>query len=384
MAVGGDAVARTAEGQVVFVTGALPGDHVTATVRSTHARYARAEVTRVVEASPDRIEPICPHVSRGCGGCPWAHVSPAAQRELKREMVVETLARLGGLDDPVVRAGPDLPDQGYRTTVRAAVVDGRAGYRQARSDERLAVDSCRIAHPLVEEMIVDGRFGSADEVVLRAGASTGERLARVAPNAQGVELPDDVLVVGADALAGGRRAWLHETVASVSFRVSADSFFQARPDGAAALVELVGQAVADAPPNATMVDLYGGVGLFAATVGSERPVVLVERSRSSVADAKVNLAHRDATIVAVSVEKWRPSQAQVVVADPPRSGLGRRGVDQVGRTRASHLALVSCDAGALGRDAALLRDAGWRFDGSTLVDLFPDTPHVEVVSRFVR
>jgi 23S rRNA (uracil1939-C5)-methyltransferase len=384
IAVGGDAVARTAEGQVVFTTGALPGEVVRVAVRSTHARYAHADVVAVLEPAPERVDPVCPHVDAGCGGCPWAHVDPLAQTGFKVGMVAEALERLGHIESPVVETGPTLADAGYRTTVRAAVVDGRAGYRRLHSEERLAVDSCRIAHPLVESMLVEGTFASADEVTLRAGAGTGERLARVAPSATGVHLPSDVRVVGADELAAGRRAWIHEIIAGVELRISADSFFQSRPDGAEALVAAAGDALAGAPGDAAMADLYGGVGLFAVTIGRGRRVELVERSRSSLADARINLADLDATVVSSPVERWRPSPVGVVVADPPRAGLARRGVDQVGRTGASHLALVSCDAGSLGRDAGLLVAAGWRHEWSRLVDLFPDTPHVEVVSRFVR
>jgi 23S rRNA (uracil1939-C5)-methyltransferase len=384
LAVGGDGVGRDADGRVVFVSGALPGETVRATVRSAHARFAHADATAIIDPSPDRIEPVCPHARRGCGGCPWAHVDPASQPGLKVSMVAEALERLGGLHEANIHVGPSLTAAGYRTTVRVAVTDGRAGFRRLHSDQRLAVDSCRVAHPLVESMLVDGRWAGADEVTLRAGARTGERLARVAPNATGVELPADVRVVGTDELRAGRRAWIHEVVADVRLRISADSFFQSRPDGAEALVAAVGEALADAPDGVAMVDLYGGVGLFAATVGRGRRVELVERSRSSIADARINLAELDASVVATSVERWRASAAGVVVADPPRSGLARRGVEQVGRTGASHLALVSCDAGSLGRDAALLTAGGWRHEWSRLVDLFPDTPHVEVVSRFVR
>ncbi len=363
MAVGGDAVARDDEGRVVFVNGALEGERVRVRIRSTHARYAHADVVDVLEASPERQVPECPHVARGCGGCGWAHFELAGQRRAKVAAIAEALSRLGGLDDPVVQPGPDLAASGFRTTVRAAVVDGQAGYRQASSNQRLVVDSCRVAHPLVEELLVHGDFATADEVVLRAGARTGERLVRVKE---------------------GERAWIHEEVAGVRLRISADSFFQTRADGADALVEAVGEAVAVARPGAPMADLYCGVGLFAATVGRDRPVIAVERSRSSIADARVNLAGRDAKIIRSGVERWRPSPVEVVVADPPRAGLGRVGVDKVGATGATVLALVSCDAGSLGRDAGLLAAQGWTHHWSRLVDLFPDTPHVEVVTLFTR
>lgn len=384
MAVGGDAVARDPGGRVVFVGGALDGERVRVRVRSEHKRYAHADLVEVLEPSAHRRVPVCPHVGRGCGGCGWAHIELSAQRRLKQEAIAESLQRLGRIESPMVQAGPDLAPTGFRTTVRAAVVDGRGGYRKAAADDRLAVDSCRVAHPLVEELLVGGRFGAADEVVLRAGARTGERLVRVSPRAEGVVVPDDVVVIGDDALAAGERAWIHEEVDGARLRISAESFFQSRLDGAEALVEAVAEAVAPAGSTASMADLYCGVGLFAATVGRSRRTVAVERSRSSAADARVNLAGQDAKVIRVGVERWRPSPVDVVVADPPRSGLGKVGVEKVNATGAQVLALVSCDAAALGRDAGLLVAEGWTLHWSRLIDLFPDTPHVEVVTLFTR
>lgn len=384
IAVGGDGVARDVDGRVVFVEGGLPGERVAADLRTEKDRFARAVVVEVLEAAPERVVPICPHVGDGCGGCGFAHVSAEGQRQLKVAMVTEALERIGRLSSPRVAPGPVLAPSGFRTTVRVAVEEGRAAYRTAHGYDRVVVDTCRVADPGVEDVLVRGRFGRAEEVTVRAGARTGERLVLVAPRAAAVEVPDGVVVVGADELAAGRRAWIHEEVHGVRLRVSAESFFQSRPDGAEALVDLVAAALADGDPTAPLVDLYGGVGLFAATVGRGRPVEVVERSRSSIADARVNLAELDATIVRSAVERWRPSAAAAVVADPPRHGLAREGVAKVGATGATHLALVSCDAGSLGRDARLLTEDGWRHDGSTLVDLFADTPHVEVVSRFVR
>jgi 23S rRNA (uracil1939-C5)-methyltransferase len=170
-------------------------------------------------------------------------------------------------------------------------------------------------------------------------------------------------------------------VAGHRFRVSARSFFQARPDGAAALVDLVGRALAGAG-DGPLVDLYGGVGLFAATVGRGRRVTVVERAASAVADARVNVP--GGRVLLLDVDQWRPSHAAAVVADPSRHGLGKRGVAAVDASGATHLALVSCDPASFGRDARLLGAAGFAHEGSTLVDLFPHTPHVEVVTRFVR
>ncbi len=131
-----------------------------------------------------------------------------------------------------------------------------------------------------------------------------------------------------------------------------------------------------------MVDAYGGVGLFGATVGAGRPVTVVERSPSSAADARANLP--SAQVLRLDVERWRPSPAAVVVADPPRTGLGRAAVANLAGSGAGHLVLVSCDAASLGRDAGLLAAQGYRLSSTTVVDMFPGTPHVETVSFFVR
>ena len=132
-----------------------------------------------------------------------------------------------------------------------------------------------------------------------------------------------------------------------------------------------------------MADLYGGVGLFAVGLGA-RSSVVVERSPSSAADARINTQHLDATIVRVAVERWRPSAADVVVADPARSGLGKDGVRAAVATGARRVALVSCDPASLARDVGLFASSGYRPLGVELVDLFPHTHHVEAVTTLER
>jgi 23S rRNA (uracil1939-C5)-methyltransferase len=110
---------------------------------------------------------------------------------------------------------------------------------------------------------------------------------------------------------------------------------------------------------------------------------VVERSASSVADARVNLGDLDVRVVRADVDRWRPSPVELVVADPSRQGLGRRGAASVARTAAAVVVLVSCDPAALGRDVRLLGEAGYRLERARLVDLFPQTHHLEVVTRFV-
>jgi len=117
-------------------------------------------------------------------------------------------------------------------------------------------------------------------------------------------------------------------------------------------------------------------------------VVAIESDQPAVADARVNLADLDARVVPTEVGRWRPGKggrpADVMVADPSRTGLGRPGVQAVGASRAGRLVLVSCDPASLARDVVLLGDAGYHLAGVTLVDSFPHTFHVETVARFDR
>ena len=278
VATGGAGLGTGPDGRVVFVDGGLPGERVRVRTVAEHARRIEAETVAVLTPSPNRRPVRCPHVAEGCGGCDWQHVDAVGQRELRRAVVLDCLRRLARIDDVEVRSGPLLETDRYRTTVRAAVVDGRAGYRRSRSHDVVTVEQCLVAHPLVEEILVEGRFGSAREVTVRAGARTGERLVVVHPTTSVVEVPPGVEVVGADAVADQMR-WYHELVGGLRLRISAPSFFQCRPDGAEALVEVVGAALHGSwSASSVLLDAYGGVGLFGALVPWPGSVVGVESS----------------------------------------------------------------------------------------------------------
>lgn len=376
-------------GRVVLAAGALPGERVAVELERSKRRFAQGHAIEVLRASELRIDPPCPEVARGCGGCDLQMAPATLQRELKVGIVADSLAHLGRLPDVPISAGEQLVAEGYRTTLRCGVVDGRAGFHRRRSNEIHVVQSCRIAHPAVREIVEQGRFPGAKEVTIRVGARTGDRLVIVSPSVGDTVVPDGVQVIGADQLADGADAHFHELVARRRFRVSANSFFQARPDGAEALVRAVERAIAPFDPaEHRLVDLYGGVGLFTLALGALRSVV-VERSPSSCEDARVNLvslgaAVEQVAVEQVAVERWRPTAADVVIADPARAGLGAEGVAQVVETGAERVALVSCDPASLARDARLLVDAGYRAGGVELVDMFPQTHHVEAVTSFAR
>ncbi len=387
MANGGDAVGRDVDGRVTFATGALPGERVRVAIDRTARRHAHGSVTEVLEASPDRRTPPCTFVAAGCGGCGWQHLEPGAQRRYRIQIVADTLERLGGVSEPRVHDGPALDGFGYRTTVRAAVHDGVAGFRRQRSHEIVTVDECLTAHPHCADLFADARYFGCHEVTFRVGARTDERLVVAAPTARDVEVPPDVLVVGTDELRAGRRAFYHEVVDGRRWQISANSFFQDRPDGAEALIDTIHRALHGI--SGRLVDLCSGVGLLGGALSGRDPgrwrLTGVERNRGAVHDARVNLDDLDdVRIVRASIDSWNPGPADAVVADPARAGLGRAGVDAVVATGAARVVLVSCDAGSLGRDAGLLGAAGYRFAETTLVDLFPQTPHLEAVSVFDR
>lgn len=385
MAAGGAALARDAGGRVVFVEGALPGERVRARVTDSRKDFARAVAVEILVASPERVAPPCAALAAGCGGCTWQYVSTAGQSRLKGEIITDALRRIAKLPEPPAPVPALLAGPALRTTARLAVsAGGRAGHRPRTGSGAVEADHCLAAHPLLEELIVAGRYAGAGEVVLRVSVATGERLALVDRDAERVHVPEGVRVFQE----GDRRpAFVHEDVAGRRFRVSAGSFFQAGPVVAEALVAAVDAAIGDAlAEGRDLVDLYAGVGLFASTIGDRRQakVVAVESDPSAVADARVNLADLDAQVVAAEVARWRPRAADVVIADPARSGLGRPGAGAVAAAGAPRVVLVSCDPASLARDTVLLADAGYRLTSVALVDAFPHTFHTETVSRFDR
>jgi 23S rRNA (uracil1939-C5)-methyltransferase len=389
MAAGGAALARDADGRVVFVEGALPGERVLARLTEAKKDFARAVAVEILDPSPDRVAPPCAALAAGCGGCTWQHVAAEAQLCLKADIVVDALRRIGRLADPPRPEAAPLPGRPLRTTARLAVTeDGRAGHRPHGGGAAVMTDACQAAHPLLDELIVTGRYPGADEVLLRIGVASGERVARVSKGACDIRVPADVRVVRE----GDRRqAFVHEEVGGRRFRVNVDSFFQPGPVAAAGLVTAVSAAVGDAlPEHGLLVDAYAGVGLFGSVLGAERGarVVAIESHRAAEADARANLADLDARVVGSPVGRWEPrgreSHADVMVADPARPGLGRPGAGAVVASGAGRLALVSCDPASLARDTLLLGHAGYHLVSVALVDAFPDTFHVETVSRFDR
>ncbi len=383
---GGEALARDADGRVVLVEGGIPGERVRVEIHNAKKTFARGRIVEVLDPSPDRVTPPCPHVATGCGGCDWQYIESGAQRRLRRDIVVDALARLGKIGDSaegLVAESVALADAHFRTSVRVLMVKGRPAFRKAYSHDPVLIDSCLVAHPLIESLLADAQFDAVKEAEIRCGTRTGERMVIAFPTTRYLSLPDDVVMIGADDIEAGKTAMFAEEAAGRRWRISATSFFQTRADGADALAQLVKDAVPDEAE--TVVDLYAGVGLFAGTIAKKgRKVIAVEGNPAAVRDAKHNLASDDVKVDRADISRWDAIPADVVIADPSRAGLGADVVSHIDATDASRVILVACDAASLGRDVRLLGEAGFGLTRATPVDLFPHTSHVEVVAVLDR
>ncbi len=380
------------EGQVVFVRHALPGERVRVKVLEVAKRFVRGDAVEVVRASPHRVVPACPVAGPGgCGGCDWQHADAAEQRAIKGAIVEEQLLRLAGIERAVDVEAVSVDGVhfdgtgglGWRTRVRFAIDEqGRAGFRAHRSHRVITVERCLIAHPLVEAAGVEAAsWSGADEVEVAASVSTGLHGLRVLKagergNPNRVQQPGKALV---------------EHVGGRPFQVSAGGFWQVHPAAADVLIEAVLSGLAPRLDESA-VDLYAGVGLFAASlayaVGPTGRVVAVEGSRRAAHDAADNLADLSQVRVLngdVEAVLRRPAQAGIaqtdlVVLDPPRSGAGRGVVQAIVRLQPRAIAYVACDPASLARDLATFADEGYSLDSLRAFDLFPQTQHVECVA----
>ena len=387
---GGFCVGRH-EGVVVFVRHALPGERVVAEVTEGRQgdRFLRADAVEVLAASPDRVTPPCPFAGPGrCGGCDFQHASLRAQRRLKGDVVAEQLRRLAGLDVAVeVRAVPgDADGLGWRTRVQWAVDrDGTPGLRRHRSHDVVAVDRCRIAHPDLPD-VTGSRWPEAAAVEAIV-SGTGEQL-RLVTARDGATFADGPLV-------------LHERAADRDWQVGGSGFWQVHPGAADTLVTAVLDGLAPRPGERAL-DLYAGVGLFSAALGSAvgatGHVLAVEADETAAADAAANLA--DLAQVSVRAARVEPALADLlaersagpragrpmdlVVLDPPRVGARRPVVDAVAALGPRAVAYVACDPAALARDVETFAEHGYRLGSLSAFDLFPMTHHVECVAHLAK
>lgn len=361
---GGFVVGR-ADGMVVFTVGGLPGERVIVDITERGSRFDRGQVTRVLEPAAGRVCEGWP-VPPECVGTDWFYADRDTQLELKTAVVAEQLRRLAGLEwDGQVEAAPGGLTH-WRTRMRYAIDDvGRVGLRAHRSHQVVALPPegsvLAVPHPL-DPVAEVGRPG--DEVI--------------------VAISDDGLTCSGPRRTTGPDP-VHQSVLGRTFEVSARGFWQVHTHAAEQLGSVVLDAL-DPQPGERALDLYCGVGLFAGALADRGCEVMgLEYGRDAVAHARRNVPEGQFHVTDLNRGVCDiPTDADLVVLDPPRKGAGARVVRAVAEAGPRAVAYVACDPAALARDLATFAEAGYRPDWIRGFDLFPMTHHIECVALLTR
>ena len=385
----GEGVGRLADGRAVFIPRTAPGDLVRPDDVQLHARFARARLGLLLEPGPDRVEPLCSHYATDqCGGCQLQHLSAPAQRSAKREMVEETLRRIGKLDVTVPPVTPG-GDWGYRT--RFTLTRDTAGtvgfHRLGQQGQIFQLISCPIASPEANALWAAIRGielpAGTERITVRAGK--GEAPALVLHAAEQPAAIGLAALRGALSRAGASPTlWWQLGRGSLTplegTTTAAPSFSQVQP----ALGDTIREyAVAELGPasGALAWDLYAGAGqasLMLAEAGAQ--VESVELDGDTVTSADTTTPHPRIHRHAGRVEQLvhRLAKPRLVYTNPPRAGMGAEVVGAIRAAGPERVVYVSCDPATLARD---IRDLGDRYRVRSVHswDLFPQTAHVETV-----
>ena len=389
MVYGGEGLSR-AEGEVILTPFVLPGETIDAELLPSRQSVRRARLADIAVPSVERTTPPCPAFGR-CGGCHYQHANYTAQLRFKREILVETLRRIGKIEiDPATIEIVSGPPYGYRNRAQFHFENGRVGFREMNSHKLVPIGECAVTAPTISgiaarlgRLAADRRwprFVSAlevftDDVQIQWNVrETTQPVAKHFFEWMAAEFPGTV--PGALDYAAG----------DDSFRVSGDSFFQVNRF---LLRELTETAIGELRGDSAW-DLYAGVGLFSLPLARRfGHVTAVESGRSAASDLAFNAERAELRNIEVSpltAEEWLATAERspdVVLADPPRSGLGKTAVRRLLELRPATIVLIACDPTTLARDLAAL-GAGYAIDRVTMVDLFPQTFHIESIVTLSR
>ncbi|MBK7976873.1 MAG: class I SAM-dependent RNA methyltransferase [Deltaproteobacteria bacterium] len=403
IATGGDGVGRLADGRVVFVPFAAPGEHVAVEITEAEERFARARPLVVLRRSPERVEPRCA-VFGECGGCTFQHLSAAAQLAAKDRIVADHLVRPGHVAaERLLPTRPSPQVWAFRHRMRFHARRGRLGLFRHASQELVEVASCPVASVGIEailpalaaavsawpdtalelEIVDDGHTTSVAVSFVERGTADPVRVATALAG-----LPSVAQVVARD---GTRRIVLGGAPGADGAAAPPGSFRQANPGANQGLREQVAAAVG--PGEGTVLELYAGSGnLSAAIAATGHPVIAVEHDPHAVAAGErltERLPRGSASVrfVRASVGPFlrgRAPRVPIVVMNPPRVGLPAKTAPAIARLGAERLVYVSCNPATLGRDLGRLVAEGFTVREVQPIDLFPQTAHVECVTVLTR
>lgn len=387
---GGSGLVRI-DGQVAFVPFVLPGERVRLEPPKKRASVLEAQVSERLESSPDRIEALCPVFGK-CGGCHYQHAAADYQLARKVEIVAETFRRVGKFEAPQAIETISADPWYYRNRSQFHIDRARIGYLAAGSHKLVDIDECPISAPAINEALRMIKkklhdphwprflrsielFTNGEQVMLNALETDGERrLARGFFEWLGQFVP------------GAETGSIEYEVGGFAYRVSHGSFFQVNRNLADRLVEC---AIGDAAGENAL-DLYAGVGLFTVPLAKRfKTAVGVESHGAAIRDMEHNAAKSG---LSIGVHRAQAEQhleqlktpPDFVVADPPRSGLGKHVSGHLLRLSPKRIHIVSCDPATLARDVAALIGGGYRLGKATVVDMFPQTYHIETVVELTR
>lgn len=366
---GGDGLARW-QGIPIFVPRSAPGDHLRIRLVQRRPDYGRGEILQVLAEGPGRRSPPCPHFGQ-CGGCDLQHLTDELQAKLKAEAVLETLFRLGGVSAEVPLKVVTGAAWAYRQRAQFHTegqdTDLRVGFRTRRGSDVVAVESCPILVPELEGQL----------------ASLKTSLAAHPPKRLDVVVGDGGAMSTAPRTPSLPHGEIEITVGETGYQLDARCFFQAHRE---LLPELIRHVVG--PWQGTQAyDLFAGVGLFSLPLASlYGEVVAVEGDSVAGRYLKRNARRNrlpDIRLVHSAVDSWirrLPDRPDRLVVDPPRTGLSRQVCHMICVRQPRRLTYVSCHPAALARDLKILAKA-FEIEEITLIDLFPQTGHMEVVAQ---
>ena len=383
---GGDGLGRV-EGRVVLAPYVLPGERIRAQIEQEKPGLVKARAVEVLEPSPQRVTPPCPYFGR-CGGCHYQHMPYEAQLAAKRAILDEALRRLGKLAPPdavdVVAAEP----WGYRNRAQFHVEGRQIGYREAHSHKLCAIERCPISSPKINEAIV-----TLNEMVRDARWPRFLRSLEIFTDERQVQLN---IIDSAQPVARRFFDWCAEKIPGLvtgtldydgRFRVSSNAFFQTNR----LLADRLVAAAIEQETGEWALDLYAGVGLFTLALAAQfRQVAAVESGSAAVRDLEFNASRAGCGNVRaeqITTEAYLDNLAATpdfMLLDPPRAGLGKNVVRRLGELKSPAITLVSCDPTTLARDLAGLVTGGYHIRKLTLIDLFPQTYHLETVVHLSR